>query len=355
MKSIYKKKVHLLLLAVLCLTVLLFIPQKVQAAAVKKPSQVKNLTVKLTAKRTAKLTWKKAAHAKKYQVYCSVNGGKYKKIKTTKATSVTHKKLKTGAVYVYKVRGINQGKKGSYSSVQRIRTLADTKPGLSVAVTGTTAVLEWNKVKNATGYYLYKAGANGKWNKITAIKERSYVVNGLELGGVYSYKVVPYLRVDGKTFKGSSSVKKITMPASGWLLDYVQPYATTLSYKSYNERAFTMRGTSYTHGFTTKGTTFELFGSEGIYFNLGGKYTSLTFKTGIKDRKYTARKPAKVTIKADGKIIENGTFEIKDDEAFSTHTINVKGCKDLRIYIVSGDIIKLPGTEYGFADVKLSK
>ena len=94
----------------------------------KKPSQVKNLTVKLTAKRAAKLTWKKAAHAKKYQVYCSVNGGKYKKIKTTKAASVTHKKLKTGAVYVYKVRGINQGKKGSYSSVQRIRTLADTKP-----------------------------------------------------------------------------------------------------------------------------------------------------------------------------------------------------------------------------------
>ena len=87
MKSIYKKKVHLLLLAVLCLTVLLFIPQKAQAAAVKKPSQVKNLTVKLTAKRTAKLTWKKAAHAKKYQVYCSVNGGKYKKIKTTKAAS----------------------------------------------------------------------------------------------------------------------------------------------------------------------------------------------------------------------------------------------------------------------------
>lgn len=352
MKSIYKKKVHLLLLAVLCLTVLLFIPQKVQAAAVKKPSQVKNLTVKLTAKRAAKLTWKKAAHAKKYQVYCSVNGGKYKKLKTTKAASVTHKKLKTGAVYVYKVRGINQGKKGSYSSVQRIRTLADTKPGLSAAVTGTTAVLEWNKVKNAIGYYLYKAGANGKWNKITAVKERSYVVNGLELGGVYSYKVVPYLSANGKTFKGSSSVKKITMPASGWLLDYVQPYAKPLSYESYNARAFTMRGTYYTHGFAVRGT---LRNDEGIYFNLGGKYASLTFKTGMKDGKYTARKPAKVTIKADGKNIENGIFEIKDDEAFSIHTINVKGCKDLRICIVPEDIIKLPDTEYGFADVKLSK
>lgn len=212
--------------------------------------------------------------------------------------------------------------------------------------------MEWNKVKNATGYYLYKAGANGKWNKITAVKERSYVVNGLELGGVYSYKVVPYLSANGKTFKGSSSVKKITMPASGWLLDYVQPYAKPLSYESYNARAFTMRGTSYTHGFAVRGT---LRNDEGIYFNLGGKYASLTFKTGMKDGKYTARKPAKVTIKADGKNIENGIFEIKDDEAFSIHTINVKGCKDLRICIVPEDIIKLPDTEYGFADVKLSK
>ena len=65
-----------------------------------------------------------------------------------------------------------------------------------------------------------------------------------------------------------------------------------------NARAFRMRGTSYTHGFAVRGT---LRNDEGIYFNLGGKYASLTFKTGMKDGKYTARKPAKVTIKADGK------------------------------------------------------
>ena len=81
---------------------------------------------------------------KKYQVYCSVNGGKYKKIKTTKAASVTHKKLKTGAVYVYKVRGINQGKKAVillYKESVHWRT-----PNRDfAAVTGTTAV--WNGIK----------------------------------------------------------------------------------------------------------------------------------------------------------------------------------------------------------------
>ena len=47
---------------------LFFIPQSTQAATVKRPSQVTGLTVKLTAKNTAKLTWKKAGNSKQYQV-----------------------------------------------------------------------------------------------------------------------------------------------------------------------------------------------------------------------------------------------------------------------------------------------
>ena len=120
MKSIYKKKVPLLLLAVLCLTVLLFIPQKAQAAAVKKPSQVKNLTVELTAKRAAKLTWKKSKgyKADAYEVYRATSkNGKYVKVFTTKraaALSYTgSKNLKSGKKYYFKVRGVRtiDGKK----------------------------------------------------------------------------------------------------------------------------------------------------------------------------------------------------------------------------------------------------
>ena len=60
MRNIYhKKQINLIIMAVLCLMVLFFVPQNAQAATVKRPSQVKNLTVKLTAKNKVKLTWKK--------------------------------------------------------------------------------------------------------------------------------------------------------------------------------------------------------------------------------------------------------------------------------------------------------
>lgn len=62
MRNIYhKKQINLIIMAVLSLMVLFLCPQNAQAATVKRPSQVKNLTVKLTAKNKAKLTWKRAA------------------------------------------------------------------------------------------------------------------------------------------------------------------------------------------------------------------------------------------------------------------------------------------------------
>ena len=62
MRNIYhKKQINLIIMAVLSLMVLFFVQQNAQAAIVKPPSQVKNLTVKLTAKNKAKLTWKRAA------------------------------------------------------------------------------------------------------------------------------------------------------------------------------------------------------------------------------------------------------------------------------------------------------
>lgn len=61
MRNIYhKKQINLIIMAVLSYGIV-FVPQNAQAATVKRPSQVKNLTVKLTAKNKAKLTWKRAA------------------------------------------------------------------------------------------------------------------------------------------------------------------------------------------------------------------------------------------------------------------------------------------------------
>ena len=353
------KKTHIVLMTILSLAVLFFVPQRTQAATVKRPSQVTNLTVKLTAKNTAKITWKKASNAKSYQLYCSVNGGSYKKIKTTKNASYTHKKLKSGATYVYKVRGVNKKKTGNYSSVQRIRTLSATKTGLSASVNGTAAVLKWNKVTNATGYYVYKASTNGSWSKIASTRDYSYTVKNLELGGNYTYKVVPYLSASGKIFTGSSSSKKIVMPTSGWLLDYVQPYRTSTGYVSCNTKSFSMSGKNYTHGFTTTGQGLT---QKNIYFNLEGKYSTLQFKAGIcDDPKWSLYKTGDVKIYDGTRLLKQ--IEIKDLDVES-YTVDIRGCTNLIIEVsqtrknlITGENVdnKLIDTRYGFADVKISK
>ncbi len=67
--------------------------------------------------------WKKASNAKKYELY--VKGGQYKswtKYKTVTATKCTVTGLKRTTNYEFKVRAINGSQKGSFSSVQKLKT-----------------------------------------------------------------------------------------------------------------------------------------------------------------------------------------------------------------------------------------
>lgn len=76
-------------------------------------SSVKSATPKLktpsattkVSKNSVKISWKKVNGAKGYQIYFATSkNGKYKRIKTTSATSYTNKKLKTGKKYYFKIR-----------------------------------------------------------------------------------------------------------------------------------------------------------------------------------------------------------------------------------------------------------
>ncbi len=69
------------------------------------PAKPVGLKVKNIKKRTAKLTWKKAANATGYIVYRSKKKNKgYKKIKTLTKLSYKNKKLKRGKTYYYKIK-----------------------------------------------------------------------------------------------------------------------------------------------------------------------------------------------------------------------------------------------------------
>ena len=93
------------------------------------PAAPKKIAVKNSAKKTAKLSWKKVAGADGYEVYrANTEKGKFKKIatgKSGKSISYTNKKLSKNKTYYYKVRAYKNvnGKKvyGAYSQVVKVK------------------------------------------------------------------------------------------------------------------------------------------------------------------------------------------------------------------------------------------
>ena len=50
------------------------------------------------------LTWDKVAGMTNYEIYRSKDGGAYRHVKTTNATTLTNTTLKAGSTYSYKIR-----------------------------------------------------------------------------------------------------------------------------------------------------------------------------------------------------------------------------------------------------------
>lgn len=88
---------------------------KKPTVAKKKLAKVKKLKVKNTKKRTIKITWKKVAKAKSYQVKVG------KKTYTTKKVKLTVKKLKKGRRYTVKVRAKAAGYKTGAWATKKIK------------------------------------------------------------------------------------------------------------------------------------------------------------------------------------------------------------------------------------------
>ncbi len=74
------------------------------------------------------------------------------------------------------------------------------------------AKISWKKVKNASGYIIYRSTSkDGTYKKVGTVKKNklSYTVKGLKNGTTYYYKVQAYKTVKGVKYKGvMSSVKK---------------------------------------------------------------------------------------------------------------------------------------------------
>ena len=166
---------------------------------------------------TVKLSWTKQEGVSGYQIYqYNSKTKKYTKVKTvsSKYNYAYIKSLKNGSTYKFKVRAYLKGSKtlyGSYSSVVSVKAAVPT-PAVKTSVTYNTVKLSWDKVKDASGYRIYKYDAKTKkW--VTAVKattKTSYTFKSLTTGTEYSYRVMAYQKVSKNTYWSSYKTVKAT-------------------------------------------------------------------------------------------------------------------------------------------------
>lgn len=159
----------------------------------------------ITSKDTsANFSWTKMSGVTGYRIYraTSINGT-YKQVKVIKGANnlkYTNSGLKKYRKYYYKIRAYYtyKGKNyySTYSSIVTREALQKVSiSGVSYNTKGYNTV-KWKKVKNAKGYYIYRAlSKNGKYSKIKTItsnKKLSYNDKKVSVGTRYYYKVMAY-------------------------------------------------------------------------------------------------------------------------------------------------------------------
>ncbi|MBE6776463.1 MAG: DUF4474 domain-containing protein [Ruminococcaceae bacterium] len=158
-------------------------------------------SLRLTASDTSSFTikWSSVKGADGYQVYRYVDStGKWKKVKTTSATSYTLKKLEPGTSYVYKVRAYkeNDSKKnyGGFSSQVTAGSLPKVPTGLAAATDNKVIRLSWKANGKATGYEVSRYNAaKGKWEVIGKTSDITYTDDTLTETSSYTYKIRAYV------------------------------------------------------------------------------------------------------------------------------------------------------------------
>lgn len=157
-------------------------------------------TPKITVKNKAaaiKITWKKVTGATKYIVSMKKHGAKsYKMAYSGKKKSYTEDNIGSGEKYDIKVKAVINKTKGAFCNPSTKVFLE--KPALHAEeyldLKGIT--LEWNKVKNAEGYRIYRSlKSKNSYKKIKTIKNgntTSYIDTTCVSINSYKYYIVAY-------------------------------------------------------------------------------------------------------------------------------------------------------------------
>ena len=137
-----------------------------------------------------------------------------------------------------------------------------------------------------------------------------------------------------------------------YLVEVCESYQHAYYYEVFTSGTFDMGGVSYSHGFTTMGYGDKDEGNL-TYFNLEGKYTTLSFVAGLAGNSMFADpRSADVVVSLDG--TEVLAFTISPDSLPEEYTIDVTGASQLRFSVYSGVSVAMYDSTYGFANMILT-
>ena len=251
MEQIRKTTAHILAIALMAVFAFGFFTVEPASAITWWPSKVKDAEISHVTYDTVTIGWSEAKRAEKYEIYrARSKRGQYRKAGTSDTLQFTDRNLETGSQYWYKVRAVNGGKHGFFSS--RISTSPRMeKPRLKITATGDGPVLEVSAVPGASGYVIYRDGKYVKKQKNTV-----YTDMDVAAGEPHMYRAVAYRYIGG--------TKVVPSPAS-------------VSRKAYKERVHTGLDDVEMIPTITKGDKFTLSGK------ISSNATISTLEIGVVD------------------------------------------------------------------------
>lgn len=157
------------------------------------------------------IKWTKVNSTASYEVYRMTNGGKAKKITTTKKSQYTDEKVKAGNLYTYYVVATDGEDVVSGKSEEAYKLIEAAEFNVNAEFTGKKKEkLTWDKVPAASSYIVYKKNASGKYVKVGQTEKTYYTDSDIKKGKAYKYKVSYLVELpDGSTIEKKSSVLNV--------------------------------------------------------------------------------------------------------------------------------------------------
>lgn len=188
-----------------------------------KLDKVTNLQVSNITSNTAYVKWNSVKKATGYEVWLSKNNGKYSRITTTTKTYTEISGLDENTTYKVIIVAFNdEGENKVYAPDSNAVSFKTLKNNNNVKVSKVENVtikniysngadVTWNKAQNATGYEIWLAKGNQKFEYITKTDKTYASISGLQANTTYRIIITAYNDSgSNKIYASDSNVKSFT-------------------------------------------------------------------------------------------------------------------------------------------------